>query len=82
VAVLAGFRGIGLGEALVSDAILRAKEIGVWLVELRVFSTNLPAIGLYKKLGFRRSGRTPNMILKNGRYIDDIQMYIDLRQTH
>jgi RimJ/RimL family protein N-acetyltransferase len=79
IGILADFRGVGLGEAMVSSAVEAARSLGIWLVELRVFSTNSAAIKLYERIGFKRSGTTPNMIMKNGKYIDDVQMYIDLR---
>ena len=81
IAILDGYRGLGLGEAMVSEVLRRSKELGIWLVQLRVFANNNAAIRLYERTGFRRSGLVPNMILKNGRYIDDVQMYIDLRIT-
>ena len=79
IAILSGNRSIGLGEQMVKEVLARAKRSGIWIVELRVFATNVPAIRLYEKMGFRRSGLVPNMIRKDGRYIDDVQMYIDLR---
>jgi len=79
IAILPSHRGIGLGQQMVKEALKLARRSGIWLVELRVFATNVPAIRLYEKMGFRRSGLVPNMIKKGGRYIDDVQMYIDLR---
>jgi RimJ/RimL family protein N-acetyltransferase len=78
IAILSGYRRIGLGESMVAEALERSKAIGIRVIELRVFSNNLAAIRLYEKAGFTRSGMVPGMILKNGRYIDDVQMYIDL----
>jgi ribosomal protein S18 acetylase RimI-like enzyme len=78
IAVLSGYRGIGLGESMLTETLERSKAIGIRLVELRVFSNNLAAIRLYEKVGFTTSGRVPKMILKNGRYVDDVQMYINI----
>ena len=80
IAILSSHRGIGLGEGMVKEALKLARRSGIWLVELRVFATNVPAIRLYEKMGFKRSGLVPDMIKKDGRYIDDVQMYIDLRR--
>jgi len=78
IAILPGHRGIGLGELMMKETLMLARRSGIWLVELRVFATNVPAIRLYEKMGFKRSGLVPDMIKKDGRYIDDVQMYVDL----
>ena len=75
VAVAEGSRGSGLGEALSRETLARAAKGGVRVVELHVFSTNVPAIRLYEKLGFREAGRIPGFILKRGAYVDDVVMY-------
>lgn len=81
IAILSGYRGMGLGESMLAETLKQSKAIGIRLVELRVFSNNLAAIRLYEKAGFTRSGTVPKMILKNGRYLDDVQMYIDLQDS-
>ena len=81
IAIIDGYRGFGLGAAMVRTALSQARRIGVWLVELQVFSSNEPAIRLYQRLGFRRIGTVPNKILRGRRHIDEALMYIDLRRT-
>ena len=45
-------------------------------VTLAVFSTNVPALQLYKKVGFKEEGRRLREYqLSKGTYIDDILMY-------
>jgi RimJ/RimL family protein N-acetyltransferase len=78
IVIIEGYRGIGLGEAMVRTALAQAKKIGVWLVELQVFASNTRAIQLYESVGFRRFGTIPDKILRRGRHIDEIQMYVNL----
>ena len=75
------FRGVGLGEALMRSALREARRIGIWLVELEVISINRRAIRLYEKLGFRGAGVVPGKVQRDGRLIDMVMMYDDLRQT-
>jgi RimJ/RimL family protein N-acetyltransferase len=55
--VAAGWRGRGVGSALVAAAIELAHERGVHKVTLGVFPHNAPAIALYRKFGFVEEGR-------------------------
>jgi ribosomal protein S18 acetylase RimI-like enzyme len=79
IAVLAGFRGIGIGEELMRQVLLKARRLGVWLVELEVMKGNVPAVRLYEKLGFRTVGVIPNKILRDGKLRDIVAMYAELR---
>ena len=56
VFVSAEARGSGLGRALVSAAIDRARERGCRRMELDTGADNAPAQGLYRSLGFRDNG--------------------------
>jgi ribosomal protein S18 acetylase RimI-like enzyme len=53
VALTEAFRGRGWGRLLMEHALQVAKDIGVSSVGLGVASSNLAAIRLYEKLGFR-----------------------------
>jgi RimJ/RimL family protein N-acetyltransferase len=80
IVILEGYRRTGIGQMMVKTALEEALRSGVWLVELQVFATNEVAIHVYEKLGFRRVGVVPGKMLRNGRLLDEIRMYIDLRQ--
>ena len=67
-------RGVGLGTALLVTAIEWARSIGAQKLTLEVFSTNTPAIGLYRKLGFEEEGRLPGAYRIEGRYVDGVRM--------
>jgi ribosomal protein S18 acetylase RimI-like enzyme len=47
------FRRRGIGEALVNEVLARLRERGVSQVRLEVNQASRPAIGLYRKLGFK-----------------------------
>jgi GNAT superfamily N-acetyltransferase len=55
-------RGTGLGRALVSYAIERAHERGCRRLELDTAEENVPALGLYRSLGFRSGGDEPGRL--------------------
>lgn len=69
------FCGIGIGTALLSEILHYAKIAGYEQAELDVVSTNAPAVGLYKKLGFETTGTIPHaMKYKDGTYADFLFM--------
>ncbi len=78
IAIVAGYRAVGLGEALIKSAFGQASAAGIWVIELTVFATNGPAKHLYEKLGFREVGVVPMKMRRDGRYIDEVRMYTHL----
>ncbi|HEX2397880.1 MAG TPA: GNAT family N-acetyltransferase [Solirubrobacteraceae bacterium] len=52
-------RGRGLGAAVVRLAVERARARGCRRVELDVNEQNVPALGLYRRLGFEVSHKPP-----------------------
>ena len=59
-AVKSDQRGKHIGEKLVSDCLVKAKEKGFLILQFNaVVESNLPARNLYEKLGFVRLGRIP-----------------------
>ncbi len=53
-------RGKGHGEALVRELLEKARDESFERVSLNVDRSNLPAVSLYVKLGFRESPRPPD----------------------
>lgn len=60
------YRGKGIGEKLARATIGKAKKKGLEKVVLSVFASNLAAIKLYEKIGFKVEG-----VKKKARKIDD-----------
>ncbi|MEW6423501.1 MAG: ribosomal protein S18-alanine N-acetyltransferase [Bacillota bacterium] len=57
LAVHPGYRGLGIGRALMNELIFRAAFLGAVRMTLEVRASNKAAIGLYKSLGFEQEGR-------------------------
>lgn len=74
------FRGQKIGQELVLDCIKKAKEVGYKILQFNaVVATNVPALNLYKKLGFIKLGVIKNGFkLDDGTYLDIIPHYIEL----
>ncbi|MDD3224969.1 MAG: GNAT family N-acetyltransferase [Clostridium sp.] len=65
----------GIGNELIREIIVQAKQMGYEQIELGVFSDNEKAKALYKKYGFEVWGTTKNAFkLKDGTYRDEIMM--------
>lgn len=77
--LLAAYRGRGIGERMLRDALARARETGLERVELEVFSTNEPAIRLYRKVGFAVEGTRVRAARLRGEYFDVVGMALFLR---
>ena len=71
-----GWSGQGLGTALLAALIGWARaHPHVERIELRVRSSNAPAIALYRKMGFAEEGRMVKRIkLASDLYVDDLVM--------
>jgi RimJ/RimL family protein N-acetyltransferase len=54
--VAAGWRGRGVGTALLAEAVRRAREAGAHKIALQVWPHNTAAIALYERFGFQREG--------------------------
>jgi ribosomal protein S18 acetylase RimI-like enzyme len=76
IAVKNGYRGRGIGEAMMKAAIEKCK--GTFeVVELTVLSHN-QAKKLYESLGFRTFGTRPYALKRGGRYFAEDLMYLKL----
>jgi RimJ/RimL family protein N-acetyltransferase len=56
MAVLAAWRGRGVGSALLAEGIDQARAAGAHKVALQVWPHNSAAIALYERFGFQREG--------------------------
>ena len=76
-AVKSGLRGKHIGEMLVRHCMEQAKTLGFGILQFNaVVKSNLPALRLYKKLGFVQLGTIPGGFRrKDGMYEDIIPHY-------
>jgi len=81
VSVHPQFQGIGIGRQLIHTMLKWAKSNSeIEKVYLSVFSTNQPAIELYRHLGFIEEGRHVKAVKQlNGEYVDVLQMYVETK---
>jgi ribosomal protein S18 acetylase RimI-like enzyme len=70
IGLLPGFRGRGLGAALMQVALQEAQRRGYVRIELTVRAANAPAVALYEKFGFQREGLCRDAIFVDDRYED------------
>jgi len=67
-------RGRGVGRALALATLKAARETGLEKIELAVYSSNEPAIALYRSLGFTEEGCRKRGHLRDGVYDDILLM--------
>lgn len=79
-AVRSDMRGKHVGRELVSDCLHRCKELGFRVLQFNaVVADNIPALALYKSLGFAQLGVIPGGFRKkDGTYADIIPHYFDV----
>ncbi len=73
--ILKEHRGKGLGSRLIEKALEHVRTVpGIEKVELTVYTSNAPAIKLYKKFGFKNIGINHKYRKVNGQYFDALSM--------
>lgn len=72
VYVGAGFRGRGLGRALLSALVRESEAAGIWTLQASVFPENVASVELHKACGFREVGRRERVGRLRGRWRDTI----------
>jgi ribosomal protein S18 acetylase RimI-like enzyme len=73
-------QGLGVGEALLTEAINKAKSIeAIEKINLSVVASNEPAKKLYTKLGFKVFGLEEKAMKLNGVYLDDEHRVLHLK---
>ncbi len=72
--LLPEFRGKGIGSKLLKAVLDHSKKFGLEKVELNVYTTNEPAIALYKKFGFEQEGLIKKYRKLDGKYFDCLAM--------
>jgi putative acetyltransferase len=78
ISVKADYRETGIGTEMMKVLIEESRKIGLKLLILDVFGTNDRARHVYEKAGFKEVGRVPGGLFRNGKYIDDVRMALQL----
>jgi len=81
ITIKKGYRGIGLGKYLIYEILkLAKKELRPKpkVIKLSVFPNNKPAMGLYKKVGFKEVARIPKQIQYKGKLLGEVIMLLYL----
>lgn len=74
IAIQDGWRGVGLGRALMGRILEWMRDRGFEKAELAVFATNERARRLYESLGFVEEGTRRRHVRIRGAYVDEIWM--------
>jgi RimJ/RimL family protein N-acetyltransferase len=74
LAVVAEFRGRGIGTALLREALRGARAFGFTRIELSYREGNARVAALYERFGFVREGLQRNAVRVDGAYEDLICM--------
>ena len=77
IAIVKGYRGLGLGKFLMSEIINLAKKDlkpKPRIIQLEAFANNKPAISLYKKMGLKIVTNVPKQIQYKGKLISETIM--------
>ena len=74
IAIRDGFRGLGLGRAMMDRLLEWMRARGFKKACLEVFSTNERAIALYRGLGFEVEGVRKRQYRVLGEWVDDVLM--------
>lgn len=83
IAVLKEFRGIGLGKELLKTAMQKSKNmlaVKPKYFRLNCLKENLPAINLYKSLGFKQFADIPNQFYHNNKFVNELIFLKELKQ--
>lgn len=79
-AVRSDVRGRHIGELIVKDCIVRARELGFRILQFNaVVATNIHARHLYQRLGFKELGTIPGGFrMPDGSFEDIVPQFIEL----
>lgn len=69
-----GFRGRGVGTALMAELVDASEREGIWTLQGGVFPENAASIALQKAFGFREVGRQERLGKLNGVWRDVVLM--------
>lgn len=74
IGIIADYRGMGIGRALMKAALQQAQQKGLTRIELTVRESNQVAISLYEEFGFTIEGIHQKGVCINGVYENHVFM--------
>jgi len=74
IALRRDIRGVGLGMAMMRTMIAWARSVGIRKLTLGVFARNIPALALYRRLGFVQEGRLRGQVILRRKPVDELLM--------
>lgn len=81
LSVAKGYRGRGIGTALIEALLAWAPPHGISRIEVRSWSNNPTATRLYRRMGFVQEGHARGAILRDGEAID-VHVMVRLLPRH
>jgi phosphinothricin acetyltransferase len=67
-----GFRGMGVGRALLGALVRESEAAGLWTLQASVFPENAASVALHRSGGFREVGRRERVGRLGGRWRDTL----------
>jgi L-amino acid N-acyltransferase YncA/DNA-binding transcriptional ArsR family regulator len=72
VYVADGFRGRGVGKALLRQQVCAADDAGLWMLQTSIFPENKASLALHRQSGFRTVGVRERIAQHHGRWRDTV----------
>lgn len=69
-----GYRGRGIGKALIRKQVMAADESGLWTLQTSIFTENRASVGLHHAAGFRTLGIRERIAQRDGVWRDTVFM--------
>ena len=67
-----GYRGRGIGKALIRQQVVAADEAGLWTLQTAIFTENRASIALHHQAGYRTVGIRERIAQLNGTWHDTV----------
>jgi len=78
IGITKGYRGIGIGTAMLQELITSSRELGLKILIAKTFASNIGMRQVLERSGFREVGHIPRTYERRGRYIDEIVSALEL----
>jgi RimJ/RimL family protein N-acetyltransferase len=78
IGTVKGYRRIGIGTAMLQEFITSSRGLGLKILVVRTFASNIGMRKVLEQSGFKEVGQLPKIYEKRGRYIDEIIATLEL----